>query len=78
MTRPWPVTRSTTLGALSQMRLWATPLSRGIHCRVRGLYTIDMLGDYSDPETGLEHHLLRKIMPPARRRWRCALPCSAA
>ena len=54
------VTRSTTLGALSQMNLWSILDQRS--CRpfsnsAAASVTIDELGDYSDPETGLEHHL---------------------
>ena len=54
------VTRSTTLGALSQMRLWdglTPPLCRSFSNSAAASVTIDELGDYSDPETGLEHHL---------------------
>ena len=54
------VTRSTTLGALSQMRLWdgETPLlCKSFKNSAAASVTIDELGDYSDPATGLEHHL---------------------
>ena len=54
------VTRSTTLGALSQMRLWdgETPLlCKSFINSAAASVTIDELGDYSDPATGLEHHL---------------------
>ena len=49
------VTRSTTLGALSQMRLWSQRSCKSF--TRRKVLAIDELGDYSDPETGLEHHL---------------------
>ena len=55
------VTRSTTLGALIQMRLWGPcltpPLRKSFSNSAAASVTIDELGDYSDPETGLEHHL---------------------
>ena len=51
------VTRSTTLGALSQMRLWSQPSCKSFINSAAASVTIDELGDYSDPETGLEHHL---------------------
>ena len=51
------VTRSTTLGALSQMRLWSQPSCKCFINSAAASVTIDELGDYSDPETGLEHHL---------------------
>ena len=51
------VTRSTTLGALSQMRLWSQRSCKSFINSAAASVTIDELGDYSDPETGLEHHL---------------------
>ena len=51
------VTRSTTLGALSQMRLWGQRSCKSFINSAAASVTIDELGDYSDPETGLEHHL---------------------
>ena len=51
------VTRSTTLGALSQMRLWSQRSCKSFIHSAAASVTIDELGDYSDPETGLEHHL---------------------
>ena len=51
------VTRSTTLGALSQMRLWSQRPCKSFINAAAASVTIDELGDYSDPETGLEHHL---------------------
>ena len=54
------VTRSTTLGALSQMRLWDCldqELTKPFIHSAAASVTIDELGDYSDPETGLEHHI---------------------
>ena len=51
------VTRSTTLGALSQMRLWSQRSCKSFITSAAASVTIDELGDYSDPETGLEHHL---------------------
>ena len=51
------VTRSTTLGALSQMRLWSQRPCKSFINAAAASVTIDELGDYSDPETGLEHYL---------------------
>ena len=54
------VTRSTTLGALSQMRLWSQRSCESFinsATATAASVTIDELGDYSDPETGLEHYL---------------------
>ena len=51
------VTRSTTLGALSQMSLWTQRSCPSFVNSAAASVTIDELGDYSDPETGLEHHL---------------------
>ena len=51
------VTRSTTLGALSQMSLWTQRSCPSFINSAAASVTIDELGDYSDPETGLEHHL---------------------
>ena len=51
------VTRSTTLGALSQMSLWSQRSCKSFINSAAASVTIDELGDYSDPETGLEHHL---------------------
>ena len=51
------VTRSTTLGALSQMSLWTQRSCPSFINSAAASVTIDELGDYSDPETGLEHYL---------------------
>ena len=54
------VTRATTLRALSQMQILGRrtlSLNSSFLLSPASLYTIDMLGDYSDRDTGLERYL---------------------
>ena len=54
------VTRATTLRALSQMQILGRrtlSINSSFRLSPASLYTIDMLGDYSDRDTGLERYL---------------------
>ena len=54
------VTRATTLRALSQMQIMGRrtlSINSSFRLSPASLYTIDMLGDYSDRDTGLERYL---------------------